>query len=123
MKWQTVEAQEDLYADGINDSVYTGYMRDEVYPFGIRFLTSEGYRTSVFPLIGRPCTDEEWENISQSNNKDVLSIFLGRFFRIFLFIFSALLGSLVSGKISSHFPNASNMSILFSFIYVSIKGY
>lgn len=74
MKWQTVEAQEDLYADGINDSVYTGYMRDEVYPFGIRFLTSEGYRTSVFPLIGRPGTDEEWENISQSNNKDVLSI-------------------------------------------------
>ena len=74
MRWQTVEAHEDLYADGVNDSLYTGYMRDEVYPFGIRFSTSEGYRTSVFPLIGRPGTDEEWENISQSNNKDVLSI-------------------------------------------------
>ena len=51
-------------------------------------------------------------------NKDVSSISWGKFFRMFLLIFSALLGSLVSGKISSHFPNASNMSILFSFIYV-----
>lgn len=74
LRWQTVEAMENLYADGVNDSLYTGYMRDEVYPFGIRFSTNEGYMTSVFPLIGRPGTNIEWEDISQNNNQDIKSI-------------------------------------------------
>ena len=73
LRWQTVEATEDLYANGINDSLYTGYMRDEVYPFGIRFGTKEGYRTSVFPLIGRPGTSDEWSLVDQNSN-DVKSI-------------------------------------------------
>ena len=74
LKWQTVEAKEDLYADGVNDSMYSSYMRDEVYPFGIRFSTNTGYRTSVFPLVSRPGNDEEWEDMRSSSSKDIKSI-------------------------------------------------
>lgn len=78
LRWQTVEAMENLYEDGVNDSLYTGYMRDEVYPLGVRFSTTEGYRTALFPLIGRPGTSYEWENIGTSSNKDVSSIKAGQ---------------------------------------------
>ena len=74
LRWQTVEAMENLYEDGVNDSLYTGYMRDEVYPFSIRFSTNEGYRTAIFPLVGRPGTVSEWEDVSNNSNKDVASI-------------------------------------------------
>lgn len=77
LRWQTVEANEDLYADGVRDSMYTGYMRDEVYPFGIRFSTDEGYRTAVFPLIGRPGTVDEWIDVSNSNSDDIKSVIAG----------------------------------------------
>lgn len=73
LRWQTVEAMEDLYSNGILESLYTGYMRDEVYPFGIRFSTKEGYRTSVFPLIGRPATTEEL-SIVDGNSDDIKSV-------------------------------------------------
>lgn len=73
LRWQTVEAMEDLYANGIMDSLYTGYMRDEVYPFGIRFSTKEGYRTSVFPLINRPATTDEMSLVDESSD-DIKSI-------------------------------------------------
>ena len=59
VKWQTVEAGEDLYKDGINVANYKGYMRDEVYPMGIRFITNTGYKTSLFPLVGRPSSTED----------------------------------------------------------------
>lgn len=73
LRWQTVEAMEDLYSNGVSDSLYTGYMRDEVYPFGIRFGTKEGYRTSVFPLIGRPATSDEMSLVDESS-EDIRSI-------------------------------------------------
>ena len=71
LKWQTVEATEDLYKDGINSALYKGYMRDEVYPFGIRFITKEGYKTSIFPLMNRESTDLD---IIEYSNKDTESI-------------------------------------------------
>ena len=74
VEWQTVEADEDLYKDGIANSLYGGYMRDEVYPLGIRFRTNTSYVTSVFPLIGRPSTSYERENILNLGYNDVNSI-------------------------------------------------
>ena len=58
VKWQTVEAGEDLYKDGINVANYKGYMRDEVYPLGIRFISNTGYKTSLFPFVGRPSSTD-----------------------------------------------------------------
>src|SRR5690606_37758452 len=37
LRWQTHIAPEDLYTNGINVSLFTGYNRDEVVPFGLRF--------------------------------------------------------------------------------------
>jgi hypothetical protein len=54
LKWQVSLSKEELYQSAAACSKYVGYMRDEVYPFGIRFLTDTGYLTAVFPLIGRP---------------------------------------------------------------------
>ena len=68
LKWQTVEAGEDLYKDGVNNALYRGYMRDEVYPFGIRFITKNGYRTSVFPFIARLPFEQELEEIAETDN-------------------------------------------------------
>jgi len=58
-KWRTVMAEEDLYEKSFGTSNYRGYMRDEVVPFGIRFLTKDGYRTPVYPLISRLYTNED----------------------------------------------------------------
>ena len=71
LRWQTVKAHEDLYKDGVNCSLYKGYMRDEVYPFSIRFLTDEGFETANFVLINRPPTFNELEVV---DNKDTQSI-------------------------------------------------
>lgn len=74
LKWQTVEATEDLYKDGVNTAMYKGYMRDEVYPFGIKFVTNTGYKTSLFPLMGRPPMSSDIVPYSSTFNKDVRSI-------------------------------------------------
>ena len=63
VKWQTSIATENLYKDGVACSKYASFMRDEVYPLGIRFFTNTGYRTARFPLIPRPATREEMEVI------------------------------------------------------------
>lgn len=72
-KWQSSIAPENFYEDGVNSSLYRGYNRDEVYPLGMRFTTNEGYKTAVFPLIGRPATEEDIEEIDE-DNKDRESI-------------------------------------------------
>lgn len=73
LKWQTSEAGENLYLDGVNNAKYKAYMRDEVYPFGIRFRTNTGYKTAVFPFIGRPAYNYEIENVNL-NSFDVKSV-------------------------------------------------
>lgn len=60
-KWATYIAKESLYQDGSNISNYKGYMRDEVYPYGIKFFMKGGYETALFPLIPRPA--KEWETV------------------------------------------------------------
>lgn len=59
MKWSTMKADESLYEDGVNCSLYRGNMRDEVYPYAISFFTNHGYKTAPFPLISRPAYREE----------------------------------------------------------------
>lgn len=74
LKWKSSKAKEDLYRDGVNVSLYTGYMRDEVYPFGIRFFTNKGFVTPIFPFISRPASVEELEDYKKSglNYKSLL---------------------------------------------------
>jgi len=71
VKWQTHLTMEDLYEDGVNVSKYKGYMRDEVYPFAISFLTNTGYTTARFPLISRPATDTDLQVVT---GRDINSI-------------------------------------------------
>lgn len=74
LHWFSSIAREDLYKDGVACSKYASLMRDEVYPFGIRFFTNTGYYTSVFPLIPRPATDEEMEDVGDSDAPEVKSV-------------------------------------------------
>lgn len=67
LNWQTTIASENLYKSGIADSKYRGYYRDETYPMGIRFLL-DGEYTPVYPLIGRPPTSTDIEEVPSSNN-------------------------------------------------------
>ena len=57
LKWQSSVSTGDLYKDGAACSLYVGYMRDEVYPFGISFVTNKGYTTPVFTLVPPPFKD------------------------------------------------------------------
>lgn len=73
LKWQTYQAKQTLYEDGVAASKYKGYMRDEVYPFSIRFGTKDGYWTSLFPLVPRPATEEELEEIVYESNGQIVT--------------------------------------------------
>lgn len=73
LKWQTYQAKQTLYEDGVAASKYKGYMRDEVYPFSIRFGTKDGYWTSLFPLVPRPATEEELEEIVYESNGQIIT--------------------------------------------------
>lgn len=80
IKWQSHIAPETLYENGVASSLYLGYNRDEVVPFGIKFLLEGGYETAVFPLIGRIATDDDLEDVVNeegeaiNDNQDVASI-------------------------------------------------
>ena len=54
LRWETVVATEDLYESGVNTSKYRGFLRDEVYPFSIRFLTDDNFTSANFLLSNRP---------------------------------------------------------------------
>ena len=51
VKWQSVEYPEDYYIKGGNN---TGYMRDEVYSFFIRWVYETGDKSASFHIPGRP---------------------------------------------------------------------
>jgi len=48
LKWQSVEANEGFYKNGVNTSKHVGYLRDEVYPFAIYFKLKNGFETAEF---------------------------------------------------------------------------
>lgn len=72
-KWGTLQAKEDLYMEGENVSNYKSAMRDEVYPYSIRFFFNGGYTTANFPLISRPPKPIEIELMS-TGDKNYQSI-------------------------------------------------
>ncbi len=73
LKWQTHIATEDLYKDGVKDSLYLSINRDEVVPYSIRFLLDGGYKTALFPLINRNAKEGDLVEVSV-DNKDRISI-------------------------------------------------
>jgi len=73
LKWQTHIAKEDLYKDGVKDSLYLSINRDEVVPYSIRFLLEGGYKTSLFPLINRNAKENDLIEVPITN-KDRISI-------------------------------------------------
>ena len=70
MKWQSTIAKEDLYAEA-NANQYKGYNRDEVVPFAIEPISSDGYKYPIYPLITRPARADE---LIAVDNKDTQSV-------------------------------------------------
>lgn len=71
LQWKSALALEDLYKDGANVSNYQTYLRDEVYPFGLKFQTNDGFITAVFPLVPPPPTKEAVANYTGLNYESV----------------------------------------------------
>lgn len=69
-KWQTSIASENFYESGINNGK-KGYNRDEVYPLAIQFQTNTGYKTPLYPLIGRQATIRPVTDTNLSNKYDL----------------------------------------------------
>jgi hypothetical protein len=69
-KWVTYQAKEDLYLQGDNVSNYRTYMRDEVYPHGIKFFSDGGFETAVLPFIPRPPKESEIADYNITTNFD-----------------------------------------------------
>jgi len=72
--WSTQQSRENLYERGDSTAKYKGYMRDEVYPFAIKFIMKGGYETSLFPLVSRPATEYELADISELGDRNVSSV-------------------------------------------------
>lgn len=58
IKWRTVMAEEDIFADSKLTAEYKSQMRDEVVPFSLR-LYGGGYVSPLFPFIAREATAED----------------------------------------------------------------
>jgi hypothetical protein len=58
-KWASYTAKETLYSEAEGAAKYKSAMRDEVYPYSIRFFNKGGHMTALFPLIARPPFDFE----------------------------------------------------------------
>ena len=71
--WETVNMPYDSnnnYSNPIVVSRFRGYMRDEVYPFAIRFKLKNGKRTKAFHIPNRLATPYDLDPIT---NDDVIS--------------------------------------------------
>ena len=67
--WQTIAIPEAVYREARNTEKFRGYLRDEVYPFGIQFIYSNGQETSVYHIPNRESRPSDLEVI---NNNDVI---------------------------------------------------
>lgn len=67
LEWQTHVAQENLYEYGDMRSKYLGISRNEVVPYGIRFLKKGGSVTPIYPLVGREATASDKQTVSPSD--------------------------------------------------------
>lgn len=66
-RWATIEVSENFYQTMIPGGQMTSAMRDEVYPYSISFEMDSGYETAKFPLISRPASDWETDDIINQN--------------------------------------------------------
>ena len=67
--WQTIAIPEPVYRNPRNTNKYRGYMRDEVYPFGIVFIYGNGEESPVYHIPGRASKPSDFDVI---NNNDVI---------------------------------------------------
>jgi len=80
VKWQTVQAKESIYKDGVEVANFRSYMRDEVVPAAIKFFGKGGVETDLFPFIPRPpkaSEIEDFENGFSESSNNVQSILNG----------------------------------------------
>lgn len=71
-KWQAVAFQSNYYGQSGND---TGYMRDEVYPFFIRWIYDTAEKSSSYHIPGRPAVQVSpgvFENSPAGGNPNAL---------------------------------------------------
>lgn len=71
LSWATIVLKEGDYKNPKFAEHLQGYLRDEVYAFGIRPIVSNGEKMPVYPLVGREATAYDLENIV-TTNKDLL---------------------------------------------------
>jgi hypothetical protein len=77
--WETVNMpaynKDFNYSNGIIVSNFRGYMRDEVYPFGIKFKLKSGKYTKVYHIPGNAPTPDDLalapQKINGVNNEDL----------------------------------------------------
>jgi hypothetical protein len=76
LNWQTIAIPyllpEYSYKGGAFASNYRGYMRGEVYPFGIVFEFEDGTNSPVYHIPGRKSTSYDEELLTDTNNKDLI---------------------------------------------------
>lgn len=72
-KWNTVVAKEGDYSDPEFAQNYKSGMRDEVYPYGIKFTLDNGDESPAFPLISRAKNTFGIDDTSLVNNNDVIA--------------------------------------------------
>lgn len=72
-KWNTVVAKEGDYSDPDFAQNYKSGMRDEVYPYGIKFTLTNGDETPVYPLISRAKNTFGIDDTSFVSNNDVIA--------------------------------------------------
>lgn len=68
LHWQTSASSENLYKSAIATSKYKAYPRDEVQPFSIRLLYTDGGYSTNIPLVARPASSEESEILIGDKN-------------------------------------------------------
>ena len=68
VKWNTYQAKENLYENGVYISNYLSYTRDEVEPIAIKFQMNGGHELPLFPLIPRPPFAKELETLVDDLN-------------------------------------------------------
>jgi hypothetical protein len=69
LQWQTVAIPEPVYRNPRYTNLYRGYMRDEVYAFGLVLLYDNGEESAVGHIPGRAATASDIEVI---DNDDVI---------------------------------------------------
>lgn len=55
LKWQTIETKEGFYANPTSAN-FVSFDRDEIYPFGLEFKKSNGYKFPTFLFVGKDKT-------------------------------------------------------------------